>query len=127
MATVVRLRAAELDFFLNEPPGTVGRWLRRRGMLIVAAAKAKVGKRSGRLMASIHMRHYRRGPGQELKIGSPLDYALVHHEGSRPHQIVGKGKHLRFASGGRIVYARSVSHPGTRANHYLTDSLRLIL
>jgi hypothetical protein len=124
---IVRLRAAELDFFLNEPPGAVGRWLRRRGQLIVMAAKARVGRRSGRLMNSIHMRHYRRGPGQELKIGSPLGYALRHHEGTRPHQIVGKGQHLRFAAGGRIVYTRSVSHPGTRANHYLTDALRLIL
>jgi hypothetical protein len=124
---IVRLRTAELDFFLNEPQGAVGRWLHRRGRLIVMAAKSRVGKRSGALMASIHMRHYRRGPTQELKIGSQLNYALVHHEGSKPHQIIGKGKHLRFSSGGRIVYARQVSHPGTRANHYLTDSLRLIL
>lgn len=127
MAVIVKLRDRELDFYLNEPAGTVGRWLHRRGMLIVAVAKIKVGKRSGRLMSSIHMRHLRKGPGQRLEIGSPVGYALLHHEGTKPHQIVGKGKHLRFSAGGRVVYTRSVSHPGTRANHYLTDAVRLIL
>lgn len=123
----VFLRDVALDRYLNNPSGEVGRWLHRRGELIVLAAKARVGKRTGALMASIHMRHDRAPYGQRLKIGSPLNYALLHHQGTRAHEIVGQGKHLRFSSGGRTVYTRKVSHPGTRANHYLTDALRLIL
>jgi len=49
------------------------------------------------------------------------DYAVYVHEGTAPHTIKPKGKYLRFkGSGGNYVFAKSVNHPGTKANPFLT-------
>jgi hypothetical protein len=57
-------------------------------------------------------------------IGSTVEYALAHHEGTKPHIIrPDRAKALRFTSGSRIIYSRAVKHPGTRANRYLKDQL----
>jgi len=126
MATVV-IRRAELDFMLNNPSGDVGRYLAKKGRIIQAAARAQVGVRTGALRASIHMRHLRDSRGQFIKVGSSLNYALLHHEGSKPHIIVpDRATILKFATRGRVVYANAVRHPGTKANRYLTDNLKLV-
>lgn len=121
-------RQIPLDVLLKQPQGEVGRWLRKRGTMIQSAAKAQAGIKTGALKASIKLIHERTVFGQMLTIGSPLSYALVHHEGSRPHVITPKNaKMLRFTSKGRVVYARTVLHPGTRPNRYLADNLYMIL
>ena len=117
-----------MDKFLNSPNGEVGRYLKRRGKLIQSAAKRQVGKRTGALRASIHMRHSRDARGQYVWVGSTLPYALMHHEGTRPHMIFPKGPHrLVFMSRGRMVFAHAVAHPGTLPNKYLSDNLRLAI
>jgi hypothetical protein len=126
MTTVV-IRKAELNFMLDNPSGDVGRYLAKKGRIVQAAAKAQVGVRTGALRASIHMRHLRDSRGQFVKIGSSLNYALLHHEGSKPHLIVpNRATILRFVNRGRVVYAHAVMHPGTKANRYLTDNLKLV-
>jgi hypothetical protein len=74
------------------------------------------------------MRHFADPRGQYVKIGSPLSYALLHHEGTRPHLIRPNppNRVLRFVSKGTLVMTGLVRHPGTRPNRYLTDSLKLI-
>lgn len=125
-ATVI-FRRGPLDNLLNSPRGEVGRYLFERGTRILVAAKGQVGVKTGRLKASISMRQYRSVGGQSLKIGSPLSYALIHHEGTRPHIITpNTAEVLRFSSKGRIVYTRVVRHPGTKPNKYLADNLYLI-
>ena len=125
--TTVIIRKAELDFMLNNPSGEVGRYLAKKGRIVQAAARAQVGVRTGALRASIHMRHLRDSRGQYVKIGSALNYALLHHEGSKPHLIVpNRATILKFATRGRVVYAHAVMHPGTKANRYLTDNLKLV-
>jgi hypothetical protein len=125
--TKVVIRKAELDFMLNNPSGEVGRYLAKKGRIVQAAARAQVGVRTGALRASIHMRHLRDSRGQYVKIGSALNYALLHHEGSKPHLIVpNRATILKFATRGRVVYAHAVMHPGTKANRYLTDNLKLV-
>ena len=127
MATYVKFRKAELDFLLNNPSGSVGRYLAKKGRMITVAAKAQAGVRTGALRSSIHMRHLRDSRGQYVKIGSRLNYALAHHEGTKPHIIAAnRARVLRFVSKGRVVYAHAVLHPGTKPNRYLTDNLRLV-
>lgn len=93
----------------------------------MAAAKAQVGVRTGALRASIHMRHLRDSRSQYVKIGSKKKYAYMHHEGTKPHLITPNRAHvLRFVSRGRLVYAHAVRHPGTKANKFLSDNLRLV-
>jgi hypothetical protein len=125
---VVRFRERQLDRYLNSPNGTVGRYLHRKGEMVLLAARNQVGVRTGALRSSLHMRHFRDSRGQYLRIGSPLDYALAHHEGTRPHTIRPRGTTgvLVFRSRGQVVRTRIVRHPGTRPNRYLTDNLHLI-
>jgi hypothetical protein len=124
---IVNIRKAELDFLLNNPSGSVGRYLARKGRMITVAAKSQAGVRTGALRASIHMRHLRDSRGQFVRIGSPLNYALMHHEGTKPHLITpNRAQVLRFVRGSRVVYAHSVMHPGTKPNKFLTDNLNLV-
>jgi hypothetical protein len=125
--STVIFRPRAMDHLLNDPYGPVGRYLFARGRAIMAGAKNQVGVKTGRLKASIHMRQERAPFGQQIRIGSPLSYALMHHEGTRPHIITpDRAEVLRFSSRGRIVYARSVRHPGTKPNKFLTNNLYLI-
>lgn len=117
-----------MDTYLNSPSGQVGKYLARKGRLIEAAAKRQVGVQTGALRSSIHMRHFTDPRGQYVKIGSPLKYARLHHEGTKPHLIRPNTAHmLRFQSRGQIVFAHLVRHPGTPPNRYLTDNMRRII
>lgn len=112
---------------LKSPDGSVGRYLRKKGKLIELAAKRQVGVRTGALRSSIHMRHGRDVRGQYVMVGSKLPYAKMHHEGTKPHMIFPtRASMLRFVKRGQVIYAHAVAHPGTKANKYLTDNLRLI-
>lgn len=111
---------AEMDWLLNSPSGTVGRFMAQIGRDIRNGAQRMVGVRTGALRASIHMRHFRDPRGQYVTVGSDLRYAHMHHEGTKPHVIrPQKAKMLRFVSKGQVVMAHRVMHPGTRPNPYL--------
>lgn len=117
-----------MDYTLKAAEGVTGRYLKKQAMKVRMAAQAQVGVRHGALKLSINVSQERTSTGQVVKIGSSLPYALVHHEGTRPHMIRARnGGVLRFAASGRIVYSRAVLHPGTRPNKYLSDNLWLFL
>jgi hypothetical protein len=126
--TKLVFRESAMNNYLYSTNGQVGRYLARRGHRIVSAAKRQVGVNTGALRASIHMRHMSDPRGQYIKIGSSLNYARMHHEGTKPHLIRPNTAHmLRFYSKGQIVFAHMVRHPGTPANRYLTDNMRRII
>lgn len=64
---------------------------------------------------------------------SPLGIVMVDHpaagfvlRGTRPHDIRPKTKKvLRFTSGGQILYAKVVHHPGNKPNNFLWKALLL--
>ena len=111
---------------LNTSKGGLWKWLHRKGEIAVFGAKAKVGVKTGRLKASIHMRHLGNFTGQYLWIGSERDHALIHHEGSRAHLIrpTPPNKVLAFTKGSRLIMTSQVRHPGTKPNPYLSSQLR---
>jgi hypothetical protein len=129
----IKVYDVKLQNFLNGRLTPVGRHLHRKGKLIERAAKAQVGVETRALRKSIHMRHHIGATGQYIKItagGVSAPYALMHHEGTRPHIIKPKPGTpvLRFTGRtGVSVHARIVKHPGTKPNRYLTDNLRLVL
>ena len=133
MATVSRIQninlsKSQLDYLLNNPAGPVGRSLARRGRRVLAAARGQVGVDTGKLKKSLRMTHERSARGQFVRVGSQLNHALVHHQGSRPHIITPKRSQVMvFSKGAQIIYATSVRHPGTAPNRYLTDNLYLAL
>jgi hypothetical protein len=127
MAKLV-FREVAMDRLLLSTNGDVGKYLAKKGRLIEAGAKRQVGVQTGALRASIHMRHFSDPRGQYVKIGSSLNYARMHHEGTKPHLIRPNTAHmLRFYSKGQIVFAHMVRHPGTPANRYLTDNMRRVI
>jgi hypothetical protein len=119
----------EMDWLLNNPAGTVGRFLSRVGREIVLGARAQAGVKTGQLRASIRIQsHTRYALGQQIEVGSNVRHAYVHHEGSIPHIIVPKtAKVLRFSSRGRVVMTQRVAHPGNKANKYLTTPMEAVV
>jgi hypothetical protein len=83
------------------------------------------GIQTGQLRAKMETQRSVTRNGLEGRVGSPVKYALLHHEGTRPHVIRPRksGGTLRFTVGGKVVFAKSVHHPGTRPNPYLTRFL----
>jgi len=123
--TNVIIYEAALAKELKSPSGIVWKYMSRRGKLALEAAKKQVGVRTGALRMSINMKHLANATGQYIWIGSDKNYAYIHHEGSRPHLITpSRASTLRFTSGARIIYSRSVLHPGTRPNRYLSSQIK---
>lgn len=83
---------------------------------------------TGRLRASIRIEARRTLTLRSVyTIGSDVEYAQMVHDGTRPHIIRPKrAKALRFRIGGRIVYAKVVHHPGTKARPFLDRAMREI-
>ena len=80
----------------------------------------------GRTIAEIPQQYtpYRVTGGVE----ATADYAAAVHEGSRPHTIRPRNaKSLRFVWHGRVVYRKSVWHPGTKARPFLRNAARRIV
>jgi hypothetical protein len=115
----------KLHIELNTPKGGLWRTLDRKGNLALRGAKAMVGVQTGALKRSIRMNHYGNTQGQKLVITAGKNYALKHHEGTRPHTITPKdqGGVLVFSGRSRVVRTTTVNHPGTRANKFLSSQL----
>jgi phage gpG-like protein len=134
MATSIKFGNLQLDknklrIFLNTPHSgdrqDLWKWLEKKKKLAVAGAKGMVGVKTGALRKNIVGRHLGNFTGQYVTIGANLPYALMHHQGTKPHVITPKnGKILHFRAGGRSVYTTMVFHPGTKPNPYLRSQLR---
>lgn len=118
------LNHAGFDHLTKSPDGHVGKFLRKRAVILQALAQRQVGVKTGALKKSIRYQIVRDSKGLLATVGSGNRIALMHHNGTKPHIILPKrAQTLRFYSHGRIVYSKIVHHPGTKPNKYLTDNL----
>lgn len=125
--TISHLDRAGLFEVESSPNGPVVRDMLRRANKVAALAKADCPKNTGRLARSISVR-FVPGKNPSIWIGSDVSYAKEVHDGTRPHHIHPKtAKVLRFMHRGRVIYAREVFHPGTRANPFLARHLRKVM
>lgn len=87
------------------------------------------GEEGGEHLRDTIVKRIVEGPdGPEILVGSAHPRARLHHEGTVAHEIVPvKAKVLSFMVGGIRVFARRVLHPGTAANHFLTDPLEQVM
>lgn len=112
--------------------GPVGRDLDDMTRRVQARARTLVGVRTGLLLSTIRrepMRQGARGPYQDVTAGKRglTPYFGVHHDGSPPHIIrPRRRKALRFVSGGTVVFATRVRHPGARGTKFLTRALDVL-
>ena len=93
---------------------------------VVNRAKALAPVDTGRLRASIRIEGRRTLALRTVyTVGSDVEYAAMVNDGTRPHVIRSRTKQvLRFQVGGRVVFARVVNHPGTKARPFLDRALR---
>lgn len=129
--------AAKLAEVLRSENGPVLRHVLELAERVKTRAKEKVGvhkpdpwgrpldRAPGTLMDSIVKRVVVRGSGDPVvEVGSDDRIALWHHEGTQPHMIAARNApKLIFWSGGSVVFAKVVSHPGTEPNRFLTEAL----
>lgn len=119
------------------PGGMTGRWLRNQGQRVAFVSKGYVGKGgTGRLAKSIKAGKVTNDGPLDLQIevtanakrrGQPTSYALVHHEGSKPHVIqASPGSALHWGGKGGPTVA-AVIHPGTTGTHYLLKALNIVV
>lgn len=132
---MITVRFASVTF----DPGQPRQWLLteydisknldRRMSRVQMGARFRVGRRSGKLLSSIRKRPGVSATGQYVDLlagGAGVNYALAHHDGTRPHLIrARRRKALRFPTAGGVVFRRVVRHPGTQGTFYLTRSLPL--
>lgn len=88
----------------------------------VLRAKKEAGFRTGRLRGSIFSYHLGHAGGQVYGIRAIAPYALIHHEGSRPHPM----EIVRTSGRSRVLVSRTIMHPGTKPNPYLRNQLDTI-
>lgn len=123
----VKLYPGEPYRFLNEADGPLVRDLERRMLRAQISAEQLVRVRTGTLLATIHRERstVRRLPAVEVVAGrARMKYTMLEHDGTPPHIIrARRKKSLRFTVGGKVVFRRSVRHPGTTGSHFLTKSL----
>lgn len=137
---------AELGRLERSPDGPIVRDLVRRGTRVQEAAQRQVrlghiGSGRSNLRYTIVKRLVREGgpvaregagaaSGMPVMlVGSESPIALLHHEGSRPHEIVPRRKKALafYADSGRgpFVITKRVWHPGFSGNRFLTDNIHL--
>lgn len=86
-----------------------------------AKTSSRYKSRTGELARSIH-----RAPmgAWAWKISADAPHAAYVEFGTRPHRIdARRAKALRFVQHGRVVFRRSVQHPGTQPTHFLWRSV----
>jgi hypothetical protein len=117
--------------FVHDPAGPIRRDLDRRATNVQKRQQRTVPRKTGTLAATI-----RKNPGQigirpyvEIITGKQgvTDYLGYILYGTHAHEIRAipnrPNPALRFMSGGGIVFARSVWHPGTKANPFVQESM----
>ena len=104
--------------------GRAGQALLRRRAERVAQRARELSANNGSIPDGIEV-----GPviGNKVSVISTNPHTLFVHNGTRKHIILPRTKQfLRFTVGGRVVYARVVHHPGTKANPFLVDAMRQV-
>lgn len=112
--------------------GVTDRYMREKANQVQRIAKSKVGVKSGKLRNSIRVNRLPNRNGvAAYSIGSRLDYAYWHHEGSgkvRKYTTPRNMKALKFfwPARNQIVYYNKVRYTYRKPNRFLTDALTIV-
>lgn len=127
-----KVNEAQYLRFVNDPDGPIRHELRRRATNVQQFQIRRAPRRSGRLVSTSRKREGSISPlrpSVDVIIGRDgyTDYLGYILFGTPAHVIRAipnrPNAHLRFISGGALVFAREVHHPGTRANNFVRDSI----
>lgn len=125
----VRLRQQEINALLRGRSGPVVQQVTSYTRRTSNRAKQKVGVDSGRLRSSITPTVNVQGKKVVGRVGSVVQYARYHHEGTgvhgprrRPITPVSSPFLVFPAKGGGLVFTKQVQ--GSKPNPYLVDALK---
>jgi len=118
----VQIDRSRLERLLRLPGGLVERNIQRRMRRVEARARQLApGTMSSQITSRI-TREQNEVTGYVISNHPATIYVI---SGTRPHIIRPvRAQALRFTVGGRVVFAKIVYHPGTRANNFLLEALR---
>lgn len=115
-----------LERVLFGPGGYARRVTESAAKRIARRARVLAPVRTGRLRRSIAATEAARTGKAEMtaEVTASAAHAVFVHEGTRRHVIKARtGGALRFNHNGQLVFARSVDHPGTSPNRFLTQAM----
>lgn len=122
ISTSVQINRTRLERILRLPGGLVELNMRRRMQRVEASARHLAPGTMSRHISSRITRERNEVTGYVISSHPATIYVI---SGTRPHVIRPvRAQALRFRVGGRVVYAKIVHHPGTRANNFLLEALR---
>lgn len=101
--------------------------LRGQARRFVNLAQEEAPKRTGEFAAKINYRTFSSGDVDSFSVYVPKPLGDWILEGTKPHIIrARRAKFLRFywPKVGAVVYRRSVNHPGTKANPFMSRAYR---
>lgn len=137
----VQLDTDKVRAMFAEAGGDVVRFMLQQGERVKIRAQELVGvyvtppagpertRAPGTLRDSIVKRFHVTAEGVVVEVGSEDPIALIHHEGTEPHTITAtRAPLLVFWSdrAGAVIAVKSVQHPGTQPNRFLTDALQVL-
>lgn len=83
-----------------------------------------VNNRTGNLRRAVFSRMLTDESGL-VGVGQEAPYAVFVNDGTAPHQIVAtRAKALRFQLGDKILFRKSVMHPGIKPRQFMEQGLR---
>lgn len=96
----------------------VAQAVRDTALAVERDAKLLAPVRTGRMRSNIGTQFYENGLAAE--VGTNIEYAPPVEFGTGPRIIRPvRAQALRFTAGGRVVFAKRVNHPGTKARPFL--------
>jgi hypothetical protein len=128
-ATVrLTLAQADLQRQLTGDQGMVTRYVLRRTQAIRNRAVLYCPVDTGNLRSSIVSAVRSDGMVVVGTVGTPVDYAVAVHEGTRPHVIrPRRARVLAWGPPGARVFATFARHPGTRGRPFLRRALEEVM
>lgn len=98
----------------------IARWQDVAGGVLLKETQGEAPVKRGILRDSLYVQ----ASGTSVKVATKLPYAKYVVNGTRAHTIRPVGsKALRFRIGSRVIFAKSVRHPGTKPNRFLQRAL----
>lgn len=122
----VRIDPTALQRMMRLPGGLVERSLRKRAGRAADEARRTAPGSMGQFIPAPRIEGRGRALSAVIVCTHPATRYVV--KGTPRHMIYPvRARALRFTTGGRIVFAAKVNHPGTAANDFLNAALRRAL
>ena len=124
--THLKIDETEVLKYVREKNGPIMRDIDRRATRVQTVMRAYVRVRTGYLLSTIRkQRSYVRGSVTVIAGSRKIDYTAYENYGTRPHVIQARNRqYLRFvAKDGRVVFKKSVRHPGTTGSFFIDRSM----